>query len=490
VLLNKSTIAVAVLAWLRASQAWATPAFETYPEQGRPEDADRLMVPLRDALFAEGVGARPRDVVDSFCHVPRPAATDPTMTGAAIADELEVSVKHWLHNANAVKQLSLEEEEAEVAHSLKDAFDNTGAVAGNANAADAEGRALIALALIRLSRGNQAGAEAALLQYVRGFDQVEVSRDTFGPKGIEFVNRIRKKHEHDVRGKLIIAVTAPDANIFINDVERGRGAMYDGALLPGDYRVVIRVGGVSRRYDVTVSTRDETRLSIDWALESRLFVSDLWVGIVGSAADDAHQRADALALQRLVHCKDGSVITLSVATAGGKDVVSGTFFDTLLDHGHPPRTGWVELAHGAAGGDELRHLARYLVKGDPSPDVRVDAPKPDRTPHPVEGTIAMTAHADSADRAHRSRIVPGIVLGVGAVGLVAGGVMIGINQRDDGSRPYDRHTEPAGIGIGIGGAAVIGLGLFLWFHDGKAASSTPTIGMLPGGGTVGWAGSF
>jgi len=84
------------------------------------------------------------------------------------------------------------------------------------------------------------------------------------------------------------------------------------------------------------------------------------------------------------------------------------------------------------------------------------------------------------------------VLGAGAAALVAGGVLIAVNENPTTvgkqSQFYD-HTMPYGIGYTIGGVAAVGVGVYLWLHQSKARTA-PTVSMTPGGGTVGWAGTF
>lgn len=90
-----------------------------------------------------------------------------------------------------------------------------------------------------------------------------------------------------------------------------------------------------------------------------------------------------------------------------------------------------------------------------------------------------------------SRLVPSTLIGVGAVALIAGGIMIAIDQDPDPSRttaPTYRDTATGGLVLGIAGAAALGTGIYLWLRG--SPSSAPVASVGNGGGIVGWAGRF
>jgi hypothetical protein len=89
-----------------------------------------------------------------------------------------------------------------------------------------------------------------------------------------------------------------------------------------------------------------------------------------------------------------------------------------------------------------------------------------------------------------SRIVPvAMVIGGGAA-VVAGGVMVAIDQDLGPSEPkVIRNTGPGGVALMIGGAVVGGAGAYLlWFHSPRA--STPVAAITHDGAYVGWLGRF
>lgn len=91
--------------------------------------------------------------------------------------------------------------------------------------------------------------------------------------------------------------------------------------------------------------------------------------------------------------------------------------------------------------------------------------------------------------AQPSRIPGSIVLGVGVAGIAAGAILYATSQTDDGTRYMYRDTRPAGIGIGIGGVAAVGIGLIM-LHYARASDSAPTVAIGAHGGTIGWARAF
>ena len=91
-----------------------------------------------------------------------------------------------------------------------------------------------------------------------------------------------------------------------------------------------------------------------------------------------------------------------------------------------------------------------------------------------------------------SRLLPKVMIGAGGVALVTGVLMIAFDQDPNpvgqqNERIYN--TAPAGTAIGIGGALLIGAGVYLWWRSPKVQGAA--VVPLPGGGAaVGWSGRF
>ncbi len=90
------------------------------------------------------------------------------------------------------------------------------------------------------------------------------------------------------------------------------------------------------------------------------------------------------------------------------------------------------------------------------------------------------------------RIVPGIVIGTGLAAVV-GGSIVSFTAEDSPEGQKQKYVYSApGIGVAIGGAVVIGAGVYLWLRasrqfNGRAA---PTVATVPGGAVAGWATTF
>jgi len=90
-----------------------------------------------------------------------------------------------------------------------------------------------------------------------------------------------------------------------------------------------------------------------------------------------------------------------------------------------------------------------------------------------------------------SRILPGLLIVLGAGAVVTGGVFVYYGHKNGPDDPliYPSATKEGAIIAGAGGAVLI-TGLVVWWHGSAAASNGPTAALTPGGTIVGWAGRF
>jgi hypothetical protein len=97
---------------------------------------------------------------------------------------------------------------------------------------------------------------------------------------------------------------------------------------------------------------------------------------------------------------------------------------------------------------------------------------------------------DAPSESSRSRWQPYALMGVGGAALLAGVVMIAIDEDADPvgpQQPTIRDTATGGVVLGIAGAAAIAGGIYLWRRD---AHSAPVAAVSSDGGYVGWTGRF
>jgi hypothetical protein len=109
----------------------------------------------------------------------------------------------------------------------------------------------------------------------------------------------------------------------------------------------------------------------------------------------------------------------------------------------------------------------------PAPLVQPDAPPP------------------ASEQASSRRMLPYGLIGAGALGVVGGLVMIGIDEDPTPhgvQRPTYRDTATPGAVLAIAGAAAIGAGVYLWLADRRG--SHPVAAVSSDSAVVGWAGRF
>jgi hypothetical protein len=101
--------------------------------------------------------------------------------------------------------------------------------------------------------------------------------------------------------------------------------------------------------------------------------------------------------------------------------------------------------------------------------------------------LVMTARLEDAQP--RSRVLPGLALGLGVAAIGAGAALYLTSETDDGSKLYYRETRPLGLGLAAGGTVLTAVGAWLWIRSGSRHAA-PIASIGPTGGIVGWARAF
>lgn len=113
-------------------------------------------------------------------------------------------------------------------------------------------------------------------------------------------------------------------------------------------------------------------------------------------------------------------------------------------------------------------------------------------PPPPAASGRLAGGDSEAEPQGTSRLLPYALIGVGAVALVAGGILIAID--DDEPTPvgpqqsHYNDTMTGGIVLGVAGAAALGTGLYLYLRSGS--KSAPVAAINSDSAVVGWAGRF
>ena len=100
--------------------------------------------------------------------------------------------------------------------------------------------------------------------------------------------------------------------------------------------------------------------------------------------------------------------------------------------------------------------------------------------------------AGPPDTGRPSHLVPGIVIGAGAVAAIAGVAMIASDGNSKTGPQTMTYTDssPADFVLAGAGVVAIGVGVYLWLRANSHASSAPIATITRDGGVVGWSGRF
>jgi hypothetical protein len=116
---------------------------------------------------------------------------------------------------------------------------------------------------------------------------------------------------------------------------------------------------------------------------------------------------------------------------------------------------------------------------------------PEPSPRPAPPPDPSLEPRDPAAQTSPRAMLPIALVAVGGVGLVAGGVMIAIDQDPDRNGVQTatyRDTATAGVVLGVAGAAAVGAGVYLWLTH--KPSSAPVAAVSHDAAYIGWAGRF
>lgn len=110
-------------------------------------------------------------------------------------------------------------------------------------------------------------------------------------------------------------------------------------------------------------------------------------------------------------------------------------------------------------------------------------------PPPPLGPQATDEPA-SSESGSPMRWMPYALMGAGGAALLAGGIMIAIDEDiDPAGRQHEtiRDTATGGVVFGLAGAAALGAGVYLWMRDKRSA---PVAALSRDGAYIGWIGRF
>ncbi|HEX3474624.1 MAG TPA: hypothetical protein VHT91_06255 [Kofleriaceae bacterium] len=435
----------------------------------RPSELDATVGPVLDELEQRGFAARPASITRVLGgRAPRPGVLDGGKTAAEITQLVESGFDAFTRGKYKEAETSLDL----AVHQIKR---NPALLALDAGNARSTFHAFVGLALSQAKLGNAADSVETMTELLRSFSTQTISRAEYGPQAEQFYRAVQKQTQLMGRGRLTVAAGDDHAMIFVDGELRGMGKAAMADLIPGAYRVFIEVPGTpGRQYEVEVRANADSRLDVDWQVDASLLVSSQWVGFVfASEVERSNEASYAGALAR--RWGGDRIVTVGTTRLQGRPAVIATLYRTS---GEVERSALVVT--GGGGDARLRSLARFIADGTPSDELaRVTGVQSQRTaetaPSAPHGSMPLGAQ---------------LCLGAGIAGLATGAALVIASPGPDPKQRYYYRTAPAGIAVGLTGAASIGLGLWWWWLRGHAERSAPAVSLGASHAAIGWSGQF
>jgi hypothetical protein len=435
----------------------------------RPSELDATIGPVLDELERRGFAAHPASITRVLGgRAPHPGVLDGGKTAAGIAQLVESGFDAFTRGKYKDAETSLDL----AVHQIKR---NPALLVLDATNARSTFHAFVGLALSQAKLGNAADSVETMTELLRSFSTQTVSRAEYGPQAEQFYRAVQKQTQLMGRGRLAVAAGNDHAMIFVDGELRGMGKAALADLIPGTYRVFIEVPGTSgRQYEVEVRANADSRLDVDWQVDASLLVSSQWVGFVfASEVERGKEASYAGTLAR--RWGNDSIVIVGTTRLQGRSAVIATLYRAS---GEVERSALV-VTGGGGDAARLRSLARFIADGTPSDELaRVTGVQSQRT-------------AETAPPEPHGSMPPGaqLCVGAGIAGLAAGAALVIASPGPDPKQRYYYRTAPAGIAVGLTGAASIGIGLWWWLrrHDDRSA---PAVSISTAHAVLGWSGRF
>lgn len=231
---------------------------------------------------------------------------------------------------------------------------------------------------------------------------------------------------------------------------------------------------VSIRVEVASKKQREVRLTIDWFVKGHNPVSSrrtcdecteavLRKTIDTMLADLAKTAPGFMGRIKITSDPPGITVLLDNETAGV----------TPVERAVPVGTHEVRLVRDGRAGDAKSIVVESGVTTELELDPPAAAPPVAERPLPP---------------ARRSRLVPGLFIGIGLAALAAGAGLYYMDEDVTGKARTYRDTAPLGVGVAAGGGTLMLTGVIVILATGS--TSAPTMAVTPGGATIGWATRF
>jgi hypothetical protein len=446
----------------------------------RPADAEAVLLPVIDELAKNRFVVGPAVVGRRFeAAVSRPALSGGLPQG--FSDAVTRGFDLWSNG-------KFDEAAAVLGPLVEAARGNPGELARDSSETlyPQLQRAMIALALSQLRLGDRGAAKQTLAEALRGNPDLKLSRGMYGQDASALFDEVFRELTERGRGKVII--DAGDAGIYVNErlVGMGRRELY---LLPGEYRVVARLGAeVSRAHRVAIAGGDIHQLDIDPDFDRAVRTQPGWTGFSFATSADRARDEQRHAAAFATAIDAAQVVVLGIDTVRGRRLIRGALVNK--SNGREFRSGSLPL-DASPSEEQRRNLARFLNGAPAAPEIIVnEAPGPGgpRGPH------------DRVERppwAGWKWIAGGAALAAGA----AGGVFLAYdgrcaNQVEPGVPCPNRYDTAVQGWVAVGGAvALAGVTAYLVVRErrgggGGGGDRAAYVAPAPGGALAGVAGRF
>ncbi|MBX3157287.1 MAG: hypothetical protein KF773_15030 [Deltaproteobacteria bacterium] len=431
----------------------------------RTDGASRLLTKLEEELETYGFAARPASILQAAGgRVPRPGILDDGKSAAKVAQDVRRAHDEFINGRPQNAKVGL-------TSALLTITRNPGLFVVDTSNADTTFMALATLALCHRQLGDGTASLATMKELIRMFPSRPFPRRHYGPDDETFHRDVAKQVQAMGRGRMAVSGGSGQAVIFVDGQIRGIGKASLADLVPGTYHVFVQVPGtVGRHYEVEVAANDDSYLNVDPELDGALWATDSWVGFQFST--DAERGKEARYAVELGKRWTGAeqVAVVGPMQLRGRPAVIGTLYHK---DGRPMRSAVIE--HDEAGSTtSARALARFLADGTPGQGLQI--------------LREDTATRARADRPRRSRAYPKVVVGLGLAAIVAGGVLIALDEDftpEAGPTVFD--SAPAGVALAVTGAVATAIGVYLW---GRKSGKAPVVTVARGSALVGWQGRF
>lgn len=236
---------------------------------------------------------------------------------------------------------------------------------------------------------------------------------------------------------------------------------------------------VSIRIDVASKKKREIRLTMDWFAKGHSPISarrncdacteDVLRATIDTMLDDLFKTAPGfMGTIKVTSDPPGMSILLDNKTVGV----------TPVELTIPVGSHTLKLVRDGRTGPE-----KTIDVGDKPIEITLEAP----TPGGVIGGEPLPPPPPPPQR--RSRLIPGLMIGIGLAGIGAGAALYVTSEEPTGDGRTYRDTKNLGIGVAAGGGALLITGVIIILAT--KSSTGPTVSLTPGGGAaVGWTGSF